>query len=402
MSGVVSPVTVPPLEIFIEKDSYSIGRWNFPRPDDKVLEMLTEDILDSFDHLRRTVIANKSIKLDAELCHKHLVTLAEWGQTAYQEFFGDEGPNKKLHGRLTPDIAPTFVSEATPFPWEVLYEGKDDDYEQGDPKKFWGLRYTPARILNPEKDITDYVLEQSAQSDMLFCLHHKLLCSHQEERPAIERLVRATHQDRFNVLGTACDFDYDDENPPVGNDLLKYFAKARHNMLHFACHCKKSRRGDDSLLVSFIHDESIEATAKVIELETYKFSRQGGKFICQPLVFLNACQSAGGADDLSRTFNLPKAFIKRGAAAVIATACPVPDSFAAAFAKVFYQFFLQGQSSTEEAGYTAAGIMTIGEALKATRHFFLEKFNNPLGLAYGLYSPSNYRIASVDRNSSRL
>jgi len=32
-----------------------------------------------------------------------------------------------------------------------------------------------------------------------------------------------------------------------------------------------------------------------------------------------------------------KVFIKRGAAAVIATACPMPDAFAAAFARVFYR-----------------------------------------------------------------
>lgn len=73
-------------------------------------------------------------------------------------------------------------------------------------------------------------------------------------------------------------------------------------------------------------------------------------------------------------------FVRRGAGAVIATACPVPDLFAAAFAKHFYTFFLSGQ-------------MTIGQALRETRWHFLTKHNNPLGLAYGLYSPANYRLA---------
>lgn len=395
MSGIVSPITVPWLDILIEKDTYSIDRWNFPRPDDAVLEVLTEEILNEFAHLRRAVIANESLQLDAELCNKHLAALAEWGQTAYQEFFGEEGPHRKLSGRLAPNVAPTFVSEVTPFPWEVLYEGSSEDYQQGDPEKFWGFRYTPGRILNPEKDVTDYVSEQSPQSDMLFCLHHKLLCSHQQERPEIEGLVRLTQQDRFNLLGTACDFDCGEEEPG-GDDLLKYLYKARHNMLHFACHCRQSRRGDDSLLVSFIRDESIEAMAQVIELETYKFSLRGGQFICQPLVFLNACQSAGGADDLRRTFNLPRVFIKRGAAAVIATACPVPDAFAAAFAKVFYRFFLRGAVVVDEAtGEQAVRLMSIGEALRAARWFFLKEFNNPLGLAYGLYSPAHYQLARL-------
>jgi len=58
-------------------------------------------------------------------------------------------------------------------------------------------------------------------------------------------------------------------------------------------------------------------------------------------VFLNTCQSAGGKDELHKTFNLPKKYIQHDVAAVIATACPVPDLFAAAFTKVFYQFFLR-------------------------------------------------------------
>ncbi len=83
---------------------------------------------------------------------------------------GDEDrPNKILTSRLNENVAPTFVSEVMPFPWEVLFEGSEEDYEQGNPEMFWGLRYTPARILNPEKDIADYVLEQAQLSDMLFC-----------------------------------------------------------------------------------------------------------------------------------------------------------------------------------------------------------------------------------------
>ncbi|NEO34736.1 MAG: CHAT domain-containing protein, partial [Symploca sp. SIO3C6] len=105
-----------------------------------------------------------------------------------------------------------------------------------------------------------------------------------------------------------------------------------------------------------------------------------GRFQQRPLVFLNACQSAGGADALRKTFNLPQMFIERGAGAVIATACPVPDRFAAAFAQQFYHFFL-------------AGHMTIGQALHKTRWHFLTQHHNPLGLAYGLYSPAYYRLA---------
>lgn len=403
MRGIGSPVGVnlasSCLEIIIDKDYYSIGRWSFPKPDNKVLEVLTEEILDCFDALRITLNKEKSLALDAGLCNQYLIKLAEWGRTAYQAFFGEDRPNKILTSRLNENVAPTFVSEVMPFPWEVLFEGTEEDYEQGNPEMFWGMRYTPARILNPEKDITDYVLEQAQPSDMLFCLHHRLLHAHKKERPEIEKLVRVTGKDRFTLLGTACNLTNGKSSDPLGDDLLKYLYKASHNMLHFACHCKETRLGD-KLLISFIKDEEITENGLVLELETYKFLLRQGKFLCQPLVFLNACQSAGGVDELRRTFNLPKVFIQHGAAAVIATACPVPDMFAAAFAKVFYEFFLRGQVVRDElTGEKMVRIMNIGEALRATRWYFLKEFNNPLGLAYGVYSPAGYQIEQTSINS---
>ncbi len=112
---------------------------------------------------------------------------------------------------------------------------------------FWGMRYTPARILNPEKDIVDYVWEQAQPSDMLFCLHHRLLHAHKKERPEIERLVRVTGKDRFTLLGTACNLTNGKSCDPLGDDLLKYLYKASHNMLHFACHCNLSHTSHSPL-----------------------------------------------------------------------------------------------------------------------------------------------------------
>jgi CHAT domain len=373
MRGTVNPVNIfstnSSLEILIDRDFYSIRRWQFNKPANKLLETLTNEILECFDELRIAINKNQSLTLNADLCEDYLIKLAEWGRTAYQAFFGEDRANKILNSRLNVDVAPTFVSESLPFPWEVLFEGSESDYEKGNPEMFWGLHYTPARILNPEKDIYEYVLEQSQPSDMLFCLHHRLLQAHRHEKPEIERLVRSTPGNCFTLLGSSCNLINGINCDPLLDDLLKYLYKASHNMLHFACHCKENKRGD-AFMISFIQDEEIAEKALVLELETYKFLLRQGKFLCQPLVFLNACQSAGGADELRRTFNLPKVFIQYGAAAVIATACPVPDMFAAAFAKVFYEFFLRGMVVMDETGKKMVKIMSIGEALRATRWYF--------------------------------
>jgi CHAT domain-containing protein len=217
-------------------------------------------------------------------------------------------------------------------------------------------------------------MEQARPSDMLFCLHHQLRHAHQEEWPAIEKIVRQTPGDRFSMLGPLCVSEVCD-----GDTFLAYLDRSTHNMVHFACHCRPGEAGADSLIVSLLRpDEDHDPSS--LELETYDFIDVEGVFRRKPLVFLNACQSSGGPDDLRKTFNLPQVFIERGAAAVVATVCPVPDLFAASFARHFYHHFLRGH-------------MTIGQALRVTRRHFIEGHHNPLALAYGLYSPAFYQVA---------
>src|SRR5207244_3739515 len=129
----------------------------------------------------------------------------------------------KAKNAVTP--SQTFISDMVPFPWEVLYEG---DADVIDKEQFWGLGYAPARILD-DRDISQYVPEQTSPSDMLFCLHHKLRYTHQREWPEIEKLVRVTALDHFCVLGCHSSV----RSISTGKDLFTYFGEASHNMLHF-------------------------------------------------------------------------------------------------------------------------------------------------------------------------
>jgi hypothetical protein len=217
---------------------------------------------------------------------------------------------------------------------------------------------------------------------MLFCLHHALEYAHAQERPAIERLINIIG--RFHLLGAVnCSASAQVQD---GETLLKYLDQASHNMIHFACHCMPGDEEDeededvDVLMLSLMSPDDPAINPHEFQLETFDFSLVHGQFTHQPLIFLNACQTAGGSNALRRIFNLPSKFVARGAAALLATACPVPDIFAAAFAKKFYEYFLDQH-------------YTIGEALRETRLYFLKEHHNPLGLAYGLYSPAQYRVA---------
>lgn len=383
ISSAIQPQTMASfLPIVVEETKYSIPWFAYDRSaTDQELLAFTEKVLDCFWRIERTVKNTNSLTLDPDFCQLQLVELAKWGRLAYQGFFENENARQLLQSRfqgMGNEIpAPTFISKLVPFPWEVLYQGSN--YQAADLKDFWGLRYTPARILTPERDISQHVMQQALPSDMLFCLHHKLRQAHQQEWPEIRKLILLTKNDRCSLLTPTGKLT----TVETGETLLAYLDQATHNMLHFACHCQPGEAKIDTLLISSLQEElneEIIGDTRVIELGALTFNLIDGKFQRQPLIFLNACQSAGGADELRKTFNLPQMFVKRGAGAVIATACPVPDLFAAAFARHFYTFFLGGQ-------------MTIGQALRETRLHFLTKHNNPLGLAYGLYSPANYRLA---------
>jgi hypothetical protein len=336
-----------------------------------------------------------SITLPRKICHEQLKNLAYYGMLAFRGLFPDKA--RQLLSERIESIkplvpAPTFVSKLTPFPWEVLYQGDDD--EDPDPDMFWGLEYSMARILDM-RDISMYARERDPISKMLFCLHHKLCEAHQGEWPNIERLVKATNKDHVLLLGPI--------EPLMevvdSKSFLSHLYKSEHNMLHFACHAMQLPAGNDALEISLIRAEELLHAAntdlkpQVVTLETNTFLLTEGSFLNRPLVFLNACHSGGGADELRDSYNLPLKFVERDAGAVIATACPVPDVFAAEFARIFYGFFLWGRVIDDEIPSRAeAQPMSIGEALRQTRRYFLEVHHNPLGLAYGLYSPAHYQV----------
>lgn len=357
-----------PLEILITENAYRISINDFNRTaTDTVLLNFTKNVLEIFQQIERTINKNKQLHLSIEECDAYLLDIAKWGRRAYKEFFQEDAQKATFQYSQYGDIAPIFVSKLLPFPWEVLYEG---ELKKVDTESFWGFRYPIARNLAPSKKPA---LEQILPLDMLFCLHHKLLHAHHQERPAIEKLVKTFGT--FNLLQSQ-------QKLKDGSEFIEHLYQATHNILHFACHCRPCKSYEDNidaLIFSLIEDE---ISTQEIELEAYNFSDVDGGFQYQPLIFLNACQSAGGVDELRKTFNLPEKFIQHGAAAVIATACPVPDLFAAAFAKKFYEFFI-GEK------------MVIGKALCNTRKYFLKEYNNPLGLAYGLYSSPYYKIAQT-------
>jgi hypothetical protein len=102
----------------------------------------------------------------------------------------------------------------------------------------------------------------------------------------------------------------------------------------------------------------------------------------RPLVFFNACGSA--AVDPVGASSFPDLFLSRGLGFLgfIGTEATIPDAFAAAFARAFYGYLLQG--------------MEIGHALYASRWKLLQENRNPLGMLYSLYAEPEIRVGRID------
>jgi hypothetical protein len=329
--------------------------------------------------------------LDKKACDKYLKKLRKIGADAYgflPQVIGEaieklEQDAKKVNQEIALDIR--FPPEMA-FLWEMMYTGPD----AGSVMKrcFWGFRFPIGNLY------WDTLLPDSVGlGGGIFASAHSQLPHSAEELEAIrqeldtlkQRLklqVRSIFLDEHSphILEEGLDEDEQSER------LLYFFHHEdfSYGMVHFACHCENPPN-EESVL-----NASLELTAQdkglAVRLGKFRnFARNDLGFPNAPLVFLNACES-GTPLHLLQSVRFPRELINFGAGGVIATSCTVPDNFASAFAAQFYQRLLSMPSSKKR-------IAHIGEALFQTRLFFLEERNNPLGLAYSLYTYSDQSLA---------
>jgi hypothetical protein len=310
------------------------------------------------------------------------------------------------------DPALTFVhGDKAPIPWDVLYEYEEEPGPV-DWRRFWGFRTPITHWIQVNR-----TEELGLRHGFFWAIADDLYFAGQEQESLIRRFARLPHCTLGEALRRHAEKELRDRQPapprPARPDdgaaepgkwfcrflnqleadrrdlwkrqaLVKIFGdeRAREDViLHFACHCKTQ---DRSSFLSQLHmtvagepvtlDVALMAAFLRREIRSH---RESG-----PLVFLNACGS--GQVTSAEPPGFPETWIKKqGALAVVATLCPVPDAFAFAFARKFYEF-LFGEG---EAGAPAPGRRGyLAEALLATRRYVMEHYNNPLGLAYVLYA----------------
>lgn len=367
---------------------------------------------------------NKAIEpltLTLEQNQTFLYKLASLGRTVYDQFFQQASRGRRAEAQAGDYLAhkfsntlkipaPTIITSGSYFPWELLFQGSKPREDDVTVDHFWGYGMAVARILN-ESD-TAYTYRASSLTpplSLLFFPHRELFGSYQKEYPELKKsvlfanqhsgvgLINSLPEEGIRYWNAELSHLYDN-----ADKIIEYISEQPPKILHFACHCRSNKATKISWL-EFTHllpqdfDTKPEKPLDGILRQEVMIDNFDEIYSLKenPLVFLNACTSAGGEEVVAQYFNFPKQLFMRGARAIIATSCAVPDFFAAEFARVFYSYFFWRNPTMDLENLPpsfALDPMPIGEALRQTRRYFLTKHRNPLGLAYGLYTPANYML----------
>jgi len=330
------------------------------------------DFVDEMGEVRKAVNRTRSLKLDPVFYQKVMRNLREMGLSAYVAL-GDQvrkclsGYEERANGV---GLEITVQTESHSLLWEFMYTGSHTG--PVDPSLFWGYRHSIGRFL---PDARFLPIEIDPWGGFLFCWNDSL--KHWEaEMRALNRLVDERYfvnlDDCLNKLGSECD-----QLEPYNQVLWVFTRSHPFSFVHIASHLVDPRT---SKLRAFLKITCRNGNVE-ISIRQLNAARAAWHFRENPLVFLNACQTMTSPEQLGQEESFPGSFLGLGAGAVIATACDVPDLFAVEFAHKFYEIFLDRDHCP-----------TAGDALRQTRKFFIDHYNNPLGLAYGLYGHNDLTI----------
>lgn len=159
--------------------------------------------------------------------------------------------------------------------------------------------------------------------------------------------------------------------------------KTADQVHHFSCHCSTDEESSGSYVIALAGcaDSKVLISATDLMAEETRLVSDGRRRANAPplpLLFLNACGS--GRILPEATFSFPEYFLRvNGNRGFIGTETPVPDDFAAEFARKFYIALLSGQRN-------------LGWALHRARWQMLESQQNLLGLYYIAYADPSLRV----------
>ena len=245
----------------------------------------------------------------------------------------------------------TIAADNDTIPWELLYP-RDANLDAGflaDQFPVVRRAYAERRVLTIPMDSAGYVVPPGSPTNAL------------DECTSIQTLLGARVANRGVVSSLAA---------------VSGMIAATPGMIHLACHNRFSETDGSTI----VFDDGPWQPTDLTEAGVARTLAGAG-----PLVFLNACRSAGEVGWFSQMNGWAQAFVKAGAGAFVGSLWAVRSSSARAFAETFYRQFV------DEA-------QPLGTASLEARKAIADDDGDPTWLAYTIYGNPAAKVATKERN----
>lgn len=314
----------------------------------------------------RDPVFQTKIDIPHDASRKALRQLAEAGSNLMYVLF--EGPEagedskaiaaflRKLCAPDSPRLKIQIIAAKLPVPWTMLYLGRVGRTDEIEPDHFLGMRHIVEQIpLQRSLNVWDHGIASDKP---------RLAIGVQLNRD-IDDAIPGDFVKSQRAFWQKMPFDV--KTRLTSDELFEDFrTAATDQILYFYCHAISrglTEPGGPAASYLLLSDKSM------LTLKELRQNLNDLKLTGNPLVFINACESA----ELSATFydGFVPYFMSAGARGVIGTECLTPAYFATEWAKRFFVRFLGGQR--------------LGEVCLDLRREFMKTHRNPLGLLYAIH-----------------
>jgi serine/threonine protein kinase len=245
----------------------------------------------------------------------------------------------------------TILTDGDTVPWELLYP-RDPGHDEG----FLVQQFPVTRAVFGRRPARELRLSPA-----------RFVLPRGWSTPAAEAEVEAVRRllDPARLPGAVVS-----ELTPL-QDLIR---AGGFGLLHFACHNSFDPDGDAAILLGSARFTPTFLSTAVIDKVLARSA---------PVIFMNACRSAGLAPTYNRLDGWASRFLEAGAGAFIGSQWAVPDKTACEFAEELY-------------GQLTAGA-SLGEAVMTARARAAIHADDPTWLAYSVYGDSRAKVTPLIR-----
>ena len=332
------------------------------------LNIIIQDVTTELNRITSNKQYSEKIKIDAELCNDDLKKIAELN--LFNQIFPETGNCIKLIKKALETPSKIQINAGNNFfiPWSLFYDKDLKFGETVDRKSFWGFKHVIEQVPVTNDIIWENGIDLDASDLQLSFnrddnLDNKYGVTYIEDQKNFFRYMKDSFhfkkiEDRIYKKQIISDFGIDCQ---VLDSIMYFFCHAQHSL---------------AKANTYMQLTAPDGLVTLKDLDNYCKGRNLQK---EPLVFINACESA----NMSPLFydGFVRYFVDKGSRAVIGTISTVPMIFSSAFALLFFERLVSGDN--------------VGNIMLELRREFLEDYNNIIGLYYVAYCFADFHMTSI-------